>query len=236
MIPYYPDAKRSRRVAEALLAAGVAYLEIQFPFSDPTADGPTIQAACSKALDAGFSLDDGWKFVADLVEAGAPPLFVMSYASPVYATGVERFVLRAAKIGVRGLIVPDLPFDSDEGLYEAGERAGVAIVPVLAPDTNDSRLEKIAALEPRYIYASLRRGITGTRTEIGPDNIAFLERIRPFGAEVMAGFGIVEPTQVEALERHCEVAVVGSALVRAIPGDEDPFEPVRQLAAALVGS
>lgn len=234
MIPWYPDAERSRRVAQALIDAGVTYLEIQFPFSDPTADGPTIQAACSAALERGFSLSAGWDFVAELVAAGAPPIFVMSYASPVYTTGVERFVKNAAEIGVRGLIVPDLPFDADEGLYAAGERADVAIVPVLAPDTRSGRLAKLEALHPEYVYASLRRGITGTRTEIGPDNITFLERARALGGEVMAGFGIVERAQVDALAEHCDVAVVGSELVRTIPSDGDPYEPVRSLAVSLV--
>jgi len=234
MIPWYPDADRSRRVAQALMDAGVAYLEIQFPFSDPTADGPTIQAACSTALERGFSLAAGWEFVAELADAGAPPIFVMSYASPVYTTGVERFVRKAAEIGVRGLIVPDLPFDADEGLYAAGAEAGVAIVPVLAPDTRPERLRALGELSPRYVYASLRRGITGTRTEIGPENIAFLDRVRTLGGEVMAGFGIVERDQVAALAEHCEVAVVGSALVRSIPEVGDPYDPVHALASSLV--
>ncbi len=235
MVSFFPDKDRARRVAAALVDAGVAYLEVQFPFSDPTADGPTIQGACAAALDAGFTLREGWSSLAELVDSGAPPIYLMSYASPVYATGVDRFVARAHEIGIRGLIVPDLPFDSDEGLYSAGRRLGIEIVPVLAPDTGPERITALAKLAPKTIYATLRRGITGTRTEIGSENVALLERLRSLGARVMAGFGIEEHSQVEALAGHCDVAVVGSTLVRSIPSKGDPYQDVRRRAEIVLG-
>jgi tryptophan synthase alpha chain len=234
MIPFYPDEERSARVVRALVDADVSYLEIQFPFSDPTADGPTIQAACSDALAGGFTIARGWEFVAAAIAGGAPPVFLMSYASPVFTAGVDLFVRRARQVGVHGLIVPDLPFDADEGLYEAGTRHGVAIVPVVAPDTTDGRIAAIHALAPRYVYASLRRGITGARTEIGSDNISFLDRLRRDGTEIMAGFGIVDAQQVRAVVDHADVAVVGSQIVRTIPEEGDPYAAVRAYVSSLV--
>ena len=261
MIPFFPDLDGSYRVARALADGGARYLEIQFPYSDPTADGPTIQGAGARALAQGFTVRAGWEFVAALragggggaagagrtggtagaqsVEGAAPgapipPIFVMSYAGLVYAYGVDHFVARAAELGLQGVIVPDLPLDSDEGLLEAGARHGVHIVPVIALGAAPHRMALVHAAETQYVYASLRRGITGTHTEIGAENIAFLEALGARGAKVLAGFGIDSPGQVEAVTAHAHAAVVGSAFVRAVNEHSDPYPAVRALTEHLV--
>lgn len=240
MIPWFPTAAASERVARAMIEGGAHCLEVQFPYSDPTADGPAIQGATALALDEGFSLDAGWQFLRQLIGTGAPPVFLMSYAGPVYAVGVEAFVGHAAEAGVEGVIVPDLPVDADEGLFEAGRRAGVNIVPVIAFGASEQRIDLIRGVGARYIYASLRRGITGTRTEIGPENTAFLDALSSEGARVMAGFGIESPEQVEAVTQHAWAAVVGSAFVRATAGafarGEDPYYDVRALTEYLTAT
>lgn len=262
MIPFFPDRDRSRRVAQGLIDGRVAYLEIQFAYSDPTADGPTIQGATATALRRGFTVAQGWEFVREITggatagAAGAPPadesalavrlpaappVFVMSYAGLVYAHGIDRFVARAAELGVEGVIVPDLPLDSDEGLLEAGKRHGVNIVPVIALGATSSRIALVHRAESRYIYASLRRGITGTHTTIGPENTAFVDELAGRGARVLAGFGISTPEQVRAVTAHAHAAVVGSAFVRAVEeatSDDpaaDPYQAVRDRAATLTG-
>lgn len=234
MIPYFPNLDASREVARALVEGGAAYLEIQFPYSDPTADGPAIQAACARALDEGFRVAAGWEFVRDVVAHGAPPVFLMSYAGLVFARGVDPFVATAAEAGVHALIVPDLPLDSDEGLLAAGARHGVEIVPVISMGAPEHRIRLVESVGSRYIYATLRRGTTGSHTEIDEENSGFVARLTGSGARVFAGFGISTAEQVAAVTRHAHAAVVGSAFVRAI-SEEDPYQPVLRLARSLTG-
>lgn len=243
MIPWYPDLECSFRVAQALLDAGVGCLEVQFPYSDPTADGPAIQKACSDALEAGFRVAEGFAFLDRLRAYRDVPLFLMSYAGLVYRRGVGEFVRRAADHGVTGLIVPDLPPGSDEGLYDAAAQYGISAVPVLVTSAGPGRIAAAAATKPSYIYAALRSGITGERTVIGRENLDFLDRLRPIGAELMAGFGVQTADQVRALAGHVQTVVVGSAFVRAIeaaagrtPERHDAvYRAVRDLAQELVG-
>lgn len=254
MIPFFPDLPRSHRVARALIDGGARYLEIQFPYSDPTADGPDIQGAGAQALARGFTVRAGWDFIASLREGdGSPeqtPLFVMGYAGLVFAHGIDRFVARAAELGVEGVIVPDLPLDSDEGLLEAGARHGVNIVPVIALGAAPHRVALVHEARTRYIYASLRRGITGSHTDIGEENIAFMEELGSRGARVLAGFGVATAEQVRAVTGHAHAAVVGSAFVRALRAleqeadnakadpadhDPDPYGRVRALVERLTG-
>lgn len=238
MIPYYPTYDASVQVARALVDGGAAYLEVQFPYSDPTADGPAIQAACAGALDQGFRIAQGWEFVRSIAGArrGPVPIFLMSYAGLVYAYGIDRFVDDAVAAGVAGLIVPDLPVDSDEGLFAAGRRAGLSVVPVISMGAEEERIRLVEGVGADYIYASLRRGITGSHTEIGEENSAFVQRLTDSGARVLAGFGIATAEQVAAVLEHAHAAVVGSAFVRAIAhAPDDPYPAVHALAAELSG-
>ncbi|MFA7566174.1 MAG: tryptophan synthase subunit alpha [Alkalispirochaeta sp.] len=246
LLAFYPDRPTSLSVAQAMIDGGSSYLEIQFPFSDPTADGPVIQGAGAQALAAGFTLEEGWQFVTDVLkpakQAGVP-VFVMSYASPVFVVGVDPFVKRAAEAGVEGLIVPDLPVDSDEGLYAAGRRYGVDVVPVIALGSSRDRIRLTLDAGSRYIYASLRRGTTGAYTTIGAENIAFMHSLTKGPAQVVAGFGISTPEQVAAVLEHAHAAVVGSAFVRAIEasagaaaGPDAVYNAVRLLTEELTGA
>ena len=218
MIPCYPDLATSRAAVAGLVAGGATHLEIQFPFSDPTADGPIIQAACSRALEQGFRVSQGFDFVAEAARTHDIPVFIMSYASLVYSRGVQRFVADAAQAGARGLIVPDLPVDSDEGLYSVAADAGIEVWPVVVPNTPAARIELIRHVQPKGVYAALRSGITGSKTEIGEDNLRFLDTLAGLNAPVFAGFGIRETAQVQALAPHVSGVVVGSALVEIIAG------------------
>jgi tryptophan synthase alpha chain len=216
MIAGYPDWDTSLETARALVAGGASLLEIQFPFSDPSADGPAIQAACTEALAAGFKVDDGWKLVETVRrEFPSVPVFVMSYASIVVTKGVEAFCARAARAGAAGLIIPDLAPGADEGLYEAGPKHGLAIVPVIVPSVPSDRLEAILAPRPRWVYTAIRAGITGTHTTLTPELKSFLAKLNA-RTQVMAGFGIDSPDQVRDLAGSAHTIVVGSALVRTV--------------------
>ena len=221
LVAHYPDPETSLAVARGLIDGGAAYLEIQFPFSDPTADGPVIQQACQYALEAGFSVDAGFDFVRAVVaearKAGRDvPVFLMSYASLLYARGVRRFLEDGARAGAAGFILPDIPLDYDEGVGDAAASIGTAIMPVTVTSAAESRVQMLEELKPEYIYVALRRGITGEKTRLGDENLRFLDRLRQTGAKVMAGFGISDRAQVIALEPHVHATVVGSAFVRTV--------------------
>ena len=164
MIPYFPDRERSLAVARGLIDGGTAYLEIQFPFSDPTADGPVIQAACQRALDEGFTVDDGFRFVSEVAEianhaARSVPIFIMSYASLVVARGVRRFLSDGKDAGAIGFILPDLPYDYDEGVYDAAREIGTSVMPVFVTTADRRRVSLIveAKRDHRKPYRDRRR-------------------------------------------------------------------------------
>lgn len=215
MVAWYPDKEKSLSVSRAFLDGGVSSIEVQFPFSDPTADGPAIQEACTRALEAGFSVVEGFSTVLHITRRTNVPVFIMSYASPVFAYSVERFVLRAKEVGAAGLIVPDLMPGSDEDLYKMGEKNGLPIVPVVVPSMRDGRFGEIASLNPKYIYAALRGGITGTKTDLTSVS-DFLEKVKRTGAEVFAGFGIQQRSQIEQLRGKADMLVIGSAFVNTV--------------------
>ena len=143
LVASFPSWEASLEVGKGLVDGGAAYLEVQFPFSDPTADGPHIQVACDEALAAGFTQERGFALVAALRTYTDVPVAVMSYANPIFQNGVERFVQRCRDAGADAIIAPDLPPDYDEGLYAAGTAAGVAVIPVVVPSTLPERLEMV---------------------------------------------------------------------------------------------
>lgn len=241
IVPFYPNRSASIAAVRALVDAGVRYLEIQFPFSDPTADGPTIQDACSTALDSGFTVEKGFEFIDEVRTITDTPIFLMCYGSLVFTPGVRKFVARAAEHGVRGLIVPDLPPDYDAGLYAACREFTVDAVPVLVATSSAERVKLVLGSRPAYVYVALRAGTTGSDTQLSRESIEFLDRIKSGGARVFAGFGIRRSDQVIALADYCEAAVVGSAFVRTIAeaasgGDEEVYRTLRAFAGELVGT
>ncbi len=228
MVAWYPDCDRSLEVARGLLEGGCSYLEVQFPFSDPSADGPDIQRACAEALRSGFTVSEGFRLI-DRLRGSAAPVFVMSYASLLFARGVDRFIGECAACGVRGVIVPDLPVDQDEGLFETAARRGLAAVPVLSPSMREERLRRVLEPAHDYVYATLRTGITGSQTCLDEGSRSFLGRIGGLAprSRILGGFGISQREQVAALAPLVHAVVVGSALVRAVTGSADPRKAAR---------
>ncbi|MFW5717738.1 MAG: tryptophan synthase subunit alpha, partial [Spirochaetota bacterium] len=222
--------------ARGLVRGGAALLEVQFPFSDPTADGPVIQTACHEALESGFTVDAGFDFVRKVANevrslGREVPIYVMTYASLLYARGVRRFLADGVAAGATGFILPDVPVDYDEGAWDAAEEVGAKIMPVTVTSAGPDRLSLLAERNPEHVYVALRRGITGARTEIGEGNLRFLDQLRSTGAKVLAGFGISDREQVVALEQHVFGVVVGSAFVRTVTAHAQ--ETPEAIAAAL---
>jgi tryptophan synthase alpha chain len=222
LVAGFPDESGCRAAARGLVEGGAAYLEVQIPFSDPSADGPSIRDACSVSLERGATVHGAFRLVQEL-HAAYPntPIFIMAYASLVATPGSKAFVEMAMDAGAAGLIVPDLPFDSDEGLAVAcaaasSDNSTICAVPVAAPSMKPERLATMVSLGREFLYAALRSGITGSSTEIGKETKDFLDAAASGGAKVLGGFGIRTRDQAEIVAPHVHAIVAGSVFVDAI--------------------
>ena len=224
LIAGYPGMEESYKIARTMAEAGSAYIEVQFPFSDPSADGPVIQAACTKAIEKGFTVKKGFELIKRISSEFDTPVFIMSYSTIACRNGIESFIKRSKKAGAAGLIIPDLLPPDDEGLYKTAEEAGLPVMPVFPVSILPERLEIIKNLKAEYIYVALRRGITGRKTLISKDQIDFLDNLKNTGAKILAGFGISDRDQVDAVVPHVDAAIIGSALVRTIGDAGDNYE------------
>ena len=235
----YPDLDASFETAKGLIDGGAYALEMQIPFSDPSADGPVIETACRKSLEAGFRVSDGFKLIEKIRAYSDVPVYIMSYSAIVFNTGIKAFTDRAVKAGASGLIIPDLTPGNDEGLYAAGREAGIDVIPVIVPSVTDNRLAEIMAENPGWVYLALRSGITGSYTDLDEENLGFLDRLKKFDCRIMAGFGIRTPEQVKTLEPHADAAIAGTFIVNRISeswntGSGDRYASVKNAAADSV--
>lgn len=221
LVAGYPADDIALAAARGLAEGGVSYFEVQLPFSDPGADGPAIQTASSVVLSRGYRVADGLAFVKQLVEAFPDiPVFVMTYANLAWSGGLESFVKMASKAGVRGLIIPDLPFDEDEGLSGLCTENGMYCVPVAAPSMSQERLRLLTAGKYPFVYAALRAGITGQETTIDEHTLAFIAAAGASGSSLLGGFGIRNAGQVSLLAPHVHAVVAGSVFVNIIRENE----------------
>ncbi len=244
LIAGYPNYQDSLQIAVALVQSGADILEIQFPFSDPTADGPLICEASTVSLQNGFTVSKGFQLVSEITSRFPEiPVYIMGYANTVFTPGVVSFVQSAKKSGAKGLIIPDLPFDCDEGLFEEGENEGVEIVPVIAPNASRERLIPLLKKGNGLIYAVLRGGITGSETVIDQGTAQFLRSLNELlpeegTREIAAGFGIRKKEQISALLPYCSIVVAGSVFVQKIKDslkleDKKRFEAIASLVSEL---
>jgi tryptophan synthase alpha chain len=210
-----PDAATSAAILEGLPAAGADLIELGMPFSDPMADGPTVQAASVRALQAGMTLKDTLELVRGFRAADrTTPLVLMGYFNPIFTYGTERFLDDAKAAGVDGLIVVDLPPEEDEELCLPALAKGLAFVRLATPTTDDARLPAVLRNTSGFLYYVSITGITGAAAPVVDVVGAAVERIRGHTElPIAVGFGIREPAQAAAIARVADAAVVGSALV-----------------------
>ncbi|MBF0623777.1 MAG: tryptophan synthase subunit alpha [Magnetococcales bacterium] len=210
----YPSLAENRRVIDAMVAAGVDLIELQIPFSEPIADGPVIARANQRALDQGLRVADCLDFIGTVSREHAIPILIMTYLNILLARGVERFVAEAAGLGVRGLIVPDLPLEESAGAMAACRERGLAWVQLLTPTTPDARLRALGATASGFCYCVARKGVTGKTTRFDSHLDQFLQRCRQATTTPLAlGFGVKEAADVAALVDKVEIAVVGTAAI-----------------------
>jgi tryptophan synthase alpha chain len=232
----FPDRERFLGLLPAV-AAVADVVELGVPFSDPMADGTTIQRASRAALAAGTTL----RWILDALAALAPrpraPLVLMSYLNPLLAFGLERLPRAAVAAGVSGVIVPDLPLEESVALRSALDPAGIALIGMVTPVTPPERLQRIGAASQGFTYAVTMTGTTGGLASARDGLASYLDRARAASAvPLLAGFGIRDARQVAALAGHADGFIVGSALIEAIEAGRDPAAFLAALRAGAIPS
>lgn len=215
----YPDMTTTKKLVIAMEDAGVDMVELQIPFSDPLADGPTIQQACELALDNGTRVADAFAAAAEISGTTTIPLLFMTYYNIVYNYGVEKFCKDAAKAGVSGVIVPDTARESaeHEGLLAACERYNLCNIVTLAPTSTPERIAKNAAIAQGFIYCMSRQGVTGTAQGFDDEIESYLERVRKRTSVPLAvGFGVSSVERLRVVAPYADIVVVGSAIINEL--------------------
>jgi tryptophan synthase alpha chain len=233
LIPFitagYPEPVTFVETLKSVAAVGDV-VELGIPFSDPMADGMTIQRSSFEALQKGVSL----KWIFEQLDSAKgqidAPLVMMSYLNPLLAFGYDELAERALAAGVCGFIVPDLPFEESNELRAALEAKGLGLIQLVTPATPDQRLQKLSDASRGFVYAVTITGITGGDAGFPADLANYLDKVSSASAlPVCAGFGIRSPADVAAVGKHAAGAIVGSALVEVLERGEDPTPFLRSL-------
>lgn len=212
-----PDLAATAKVLLALRDAKVDLIELGFPYSDPIADGPVIQASYTRALDKGITVDGIFATVESLKNENLPPVLAMVSFAIIFRHGSAEFVAHAAKAGFSGLIIPDLPADEADDLSALAKQHGLDLVQLIAPTTTARRTKQILAASTGFLYCISVAGTTGVRQELPSELIDQLKSLRAQSNLPLAvGFGISSPEQVAGLAGVADGVIVGSAIVRKI--------------------
>lgn len=226
-----PAFEESIKIAEQVIEAGADVLELGLPFSDPVADGPTIQEAGLRALSAGMNTDRYFELAGKIRERYDTPLVCLTYYNMVLQYGLERFAKSCKSAGIEGLILPDLPIEEAGPILKQLRRYGVDFIFLVAETTTGERLDRIASKASGFIYVVALLGTTGARAELDPRLEGLISRIRKRTRLPLAvGFGISTPEHVkQVLSFGADAAIVGSGIVRRIAEYKDAREYVKSL-------
>ncbi len=218
-----PDLATTRELALTIARRGADLLELGIPFSDPLADGPTIQASSNRAVQGGVHLQDVLRLAGSLRADTDIPLILMGYYNPILQYGLERTAAEAAALGVDGFIIPDLPPEEAGPWRVAALKAGVSTIFLAAPTSGAARIKAMGKLTRGFLYYVSVTGITGARRELPPDLAESLKEVRSLvKCPLAVGFGISSPEQVAALAPYVDGVVVGSAIVQRVAGLKGP--------------
>ncbi len=224
----YPRLSDTTTILSALEASGVNMVEIGFPFSDPVADGPTIQRSNDRAIRSGMNLKLLFEQLATMRSTITVPVLLMGYLNPALQYGFERFVEDTARVGVDALIIPDLPFSEYQRRYAPAYKAH-RVLPVflVTARTPPERILEFDAEEPAFIYVVSSEATTGGSAEITEESESFFQRLSEMKlrSKLIVGFGVSDRKSFEVVTRHTHGAIIGSAFLRAIDGAEVGTEP-----------
>lgn len=238
LVPYvmagYPDLATSEALAQALVHAGADVLELGVPFSDPLADGATIQVAAQRALENGMTPAGALALAARVTARVRTPVVLMGYYNPIFSYGIERYVADASQAGVAGLIVPDLPPEEAEPLRSAAAERGIELIFLVTPTSTEERIAQVARMAGitggGFIYCVSLSGVTGARDRLPEHLAAFVARVRAHTDLPLAvGFGVSRAEHVAEIARIADGAVVASALLNAV----DAAPPDRRVHAGV---
>ncbi|MBP9866280.1 MAG: tryptophan synthase subunit alpha [Candidatus Omnitrophica bacterium] len=237
----YPDLKKTAEYAAGFEKEGVDILELGYPFSDPLADGPTIQFSSQQSLDRGISLDRVLKMLSSLRSQGLTiPVVFFSYYNPILAYGPARFVRAAVKAGFDAVLVPDLPPEEETAFAAECRKQGLCRIYLISPTTSSSRARMLAEASEGFIYYVSLRGVTGARAKIPSDIGLHLRALKKMTTKpVLIGFGVSKPQQARDLSGLSDGVIVGSAIVEQIRKAKGATAPVlryiRQMVHAVKG-
>jgi tryptophan synthase alpha chain len=211
----YPSQEMTGELLDALVDGGTDLIEIGVPFSDPLADGATVQATSQKALDLGVTLADCLEIVRRFrIRGGTVPVLLMGYTNPFFQYGLDRLARDAAEAGVDGFLVPDLPSDESAEFQEPFQAHGLDLIYFLAPTSTERRIKDVAARATGFIYCVSLTGVTGARDQMSADLPAYMARVRAAtDLPLTIGFGIARPDHVSAAAQIADGVVVASALI-----------------------
>jgi tryptophan synthase alpha chain len=224
-----PDKKTCIRAAMALIDGGTDILELGVPFSDPVADGPTIQKADERSLAAGTTVDTVFEIVRELRKKTSVPIVFLAYYNMIYHRGIDRFYQEAHAAGVDGILIADMPVEESDDVYETALRYGIDPIFLVTRTTSDERIKEIVARAHGYLYLVAVLGVTGVRDTVSSGAIELLQRVRRVTTVPLAlGFGISTPDQAKTCaEAGADGIIVGSAIVDIVgknPGNPDTME------------
>jgi len=226
-----PDLDTTAELVWAMVDAGADLIELGVPFSDPLADGPTIQRSSERSLAAGTTLRKVLDLVQRIRARTEAPLVLMGSANPFYAMGARAFPKAAAEVGVDGILVPDLPPEEGEDLYQAAEEKGLDAILLAAPTTTESRLAMLVQRSRGFLYYVSLTGVTGARDRLAPGLAEGVAAVRKLSElPVCVGFGISTPAHAARIAALADGAVVGSALVDRLEASQSRSEAVRAVA------
>lgn len=234
----YPALEDTLTIAETLQEAGVDFLEIGFPYSDPVADGPAIQHSSQVALQNGMDLKTLFRQLEDLRKTVHIPVLLMGYVNPVLQFGVKAFLEACKRVGVDGVIIPDLPADEYEQLYAPEFQAqGIRNIFLVTPQSSPERIQKMDALSEGFIYLLSSSSTTGGHLALDEQSSSYFKRIRAMQLKnpQVIGFGISDKASFEYANQYADGAIVGSAFIRELQAGFNPTR-VRQFIQDLRGN
>ncbi|MHC1683589.1 MAG: tryptophan synthase subunit alpha [Clostridiaceae bacterium] len=231
-IPYVMSGDKSlentKEVIYRLDEMGATVIELGVPFSDPAADGPTIQEAGLKALNNKVTLKAIISMVKEIREKCEVPLILMTYINPVLQYGIDKFGADCKAVGVDGVIIPDLPMEELELVEKALTNNQLAIIPLVAPTTGAERIKELISRGSGFVYTVTVAGVTGARKNLSREVLELLDKVKSISnLPVVAGFGISSQEQINEIKNHCDGVVVGSKIVQLLA--EDNFEEIEKL-------
>lgn len=227
----YPNLETTLDVIFAMQDAGVSTIELGVPYSDPVADGPVINEAALHALEHGVNLDQIFDLLQKNLDSIRVPIYLMSYYSPIYTYGVEKFIARSLESGVSGAIIPDLPLPAGKSVFELFKKNGLDPILLAFPNTSKDRLKEINQAGGSFLYYVNLFGTTGVRSVIPEESVKALREVRKISTKpVFAGFGISSREMFQSITRESDGAIIGSAIVKILATyKEEPKKGVAEI-------